>query len=555
MSSSLLAIRASVDANSAEQKRLVDRKRSLVVLVHHFLVEQGFVESAERLQHEAHAILSKLDLADNIDLNLIFMEYEAYYEMRFDRKPKVLKKAEGEEGGGSSRSFKPSKPESSKKSKPPSPASTTTSSTDKDKLPNINNNAGLGIVGSAGGERGTGSGGGPETQSSSSDQSFAVSGTTLAKKAVSSTESTAPSPAERILRPPPQFGGDPELKQLATAIGREIYQESPNIFFHQIIALDEAKRLLQEAVQLPLRYPSLFTGILRPWRGILLHGPPGTGKTLLAKAVATECHTTFFNISASSLVSKWRGESEKLVRVLFAMARHYAPSTIFLDEIDSILTARDGEGGEHEASRRMKTELLIQMDGLLGSHSSSSSSSSNVNGNGQVFVLAASNLPWDLDIALLRRLEKRVLVTLPVSEAREEMLRRHLEDRSAPDVDYSKAAESTEGYSGADIELVCREAAMMPVRRLLRRIEALDTSDSGASLPDPPAKGGRGVRAVANGLSNRAALQPPVQQIDQLLKQDPVTMADITLALATTKPSSDGKISKYEQWQNEFGSV
>eukprot|EP00605_Chrysophyceae_sp_TOSAG23-4_P002949 GSChrysophyteH1.ASY1.ANO1.3248.1 assembled CDS len=158
------------------------------------------------------------------------------------------------------------------------------------------------------------------------------------------------------------------MKNLAAVISREIYQSSTHVTFDDIIALDDAKALLFEAVQLPLKFPFLFSGLLRPWKGILLHGPPGTGKTLLARAVAAECKTTFFNISASTLVSKWRGDSEKLVRALFELARYHSPSTVFLDEIDSILGSRggggDGAGAEHEASRRMKTELLIQMDGL-----------------------------------------------------------------------------------------------------------------------------------------------------------------------------------------------
>ena len=187
--------------------------------------------------------------------------------------------------------------------------------------------------------------------------------------------------------------------------------------------------------------------------------------------------------------------------------------------------------------------------------------------------MAASNLPWDLDIAVLRRLEKRVLVPLPVPKAREEMFRKHLSDRCRDDVDFSAAAQATEGYSGADIELVCRESAMMPVRRLMTKIATVgDTAVGGGGIgsssgvinlahegmiPDPPpaavrgnnlASGGRRAAAAGTGSSTAtatAAMLNSMQDINALLKQDPVSPDDIYTALGTTKPSSDGKIDKY----------
>ncbi|CAI5481058.1 unnamed protein product [Closterium sp. Yama58-4] len=209
------------------------------------------------------------------------------------------------------------------------------------------------------------------------------------------SQSHSPDSRESLARKALPMYPTVELRELAEAVGRDIMRGNPEVTWSSVKGLGGAKQLLKEAVVMPIKYPQYFTGLLAPWKGILLFGPPGTGKTMLAKAVATECRTTFFNVSASTLVSKWRGDSEKLVRMLFDVARALAPSTIFLDEVDALISHRGAGSGEHEASRRLKTELLVQMDGL--------SSSSDL-----VFVLAATNLPWELDSAMLRRLEKRV---------------------------------------------------------------------------------------------------------------------------------------------------
>jgi vacuolar protein-sorting-associated protein 4 len=203
---------------------------------------------------------------------------------------------------------------------------------------------------------------------------------------------------------------------------------------HPTFLQDAAKAALKEAVSLPIKFPNLFTGKRSPWKGILLFGPPGTGKTYLAKAVATEADSTFLSVSSSDLVSKWMGESERLVKQLFSMARELRPAIIFVDEIDSLCGAR-GEG-ESEASRRIKTEFLVQMQGVG-------------NDTRGILVLGATNTPWALDPALRRRFERRIYIPLPDKDARVTMFKIHIGDTPVEiyEEDYEKLGEMTEGWA------------------------------------------------------------------------------------------------------------
>ncbi|KAL5104042.1 Katanin p60 ATPase-containing subunit A-like 2 [Taenia crassiceps] len=279
----------------------------------------------------------------------------------------------------------------------------------------------------------------------------------------------------------------------------DIYFQNPNVHWDDIVGLETAKRLVKEAVVYPISYPELFLGILSPWKGLLLYGPPGTYQLI-------------------AILSK---DQEQ---VLFEMARFYAPSTIFLDELDSLMSRRgcsDGSTigiGEHEGSRRMKTELLIQMDGLARS-------------DDLVFLLAASNIPWELDHAMLRRLEKRILVDLPNFDARKRMFENLLPPKQKPSktdmpqltaqIDYARMAELTKGYSGSDIHLVCKEAAMNVVRKVF---------------------------SVLDEAKNNPAL------LQTKLFFDPITSEDVESAIRRTKPSGMAFSEKYHKWQEKFGS-
>ncbi len=267
------------------------------------------------------------------------------------------------------------------------------------------------------------------------------------KPSVSSNESSNADKSET--------GVSSEEQELIEMISGTIVTESPNVKWNDIAGLENVKQAVREAIVLPIAKPELFTGARKPWSGILLFGPPGCGKTLLAKAAATECKATFFSASSADLLSKWLGESEKLISSLFKVARMKAPSLIFMDEIDSVATKR-GEGSESGGERRVKTQLLSEIQGLKSTH------------DNLLLVLGATNRPWDIDNAMLSRFEKRVHVPLPDLKGRVGIFKIHTEgvNTALSDEDFVELAVRSEGYSGRDIANVCREVIMLPVREL-----------------------------------------------------------------------------------------
>lgn len=263
--------------------------------------------------------------------------------------------------------------------------------------------------------------------------------------------------------------GDPEVDErlkniepkMIELITNEIMDHGPPLSWDDIAGLEFAKNVIKEIVVWPMLRPDIFKGLRGPPKGILLFGPPGTGKTLIGKCIASQSKATFFSISASSLTSKWVGEGEKMVRALFAVARCHLPAVIFIDEIDSLLSQRTD--GEHDASRRIKTEFLVQLDGAT------------TNSDERILVVGATNRPQEIDEAARRRLVKRLYIPLPDAGAREQIMHSLLSQQkcSLSQEDVNTIVQHTHGYSGSDMANLCREAALGPIRSITD-IECID---------------------------------------------------------------------------------
>eukprot|EP00826_Nyctotherus_ovalis_P018525 TRINITY_DN15555_c0_g1_i2.p1 TRINITY_DN15555_c0_g1~~TRINITY_DN15555_c0_g1_i2.p1 ORF type:complete len:439 (-),score=133.51 TRINITY_DN15555_c0_g1_i2:102-1418(-) len=264
--------------------------------------------------------------------------------------------------------------------------------------------------------------------------------------------------------------------ELREIIENSVLKEANIVKWEELVGLEDLKKKMQECIVLPIRNPKLFSGLLAPSKGILMFGPPGNGKTMVAKAVASQFNgeVTFFNLSAGELTSRYYGDSEKLVKALFEVAAERQPSVIFIDEIDSILGAR--KSSELDVSRRLKTEFLVRFDGV------------GTNAQDRILVVGATNRPFDLDDAVLRRFTSRIFLPLPSLEARKQMLVKQLQTarNNLTEKEITTIAQKTEGYSFADLRSLCTEAAMGPMRSFgMSTLVVMDKEQAPSiSMPD-----------------------------------------------------------------------
>eukprot|EP01112_Ceratiomyxa_fruticulosa_P021624 TRINITY_DN767_c0_g1_i1.p1 TRINITY_DN767_c0_g1~~TRINITY_DN767_c0_g1_i1.p1 ORF type:complete len:474 (+),score=107.03 TRINITY_DN767_c0_g1_i1:227-1648(+) len=306
-------------------------------------------------------------------------------------------------------------------------------------------------------------------------------------------------------------------------------KEDNSVQWDDVAGLGVAKRALTEAVLMPTQFPQLFKGKRTPWKGILLYGPPGTGKTFVAKGIASISSSTFISVSASDLLSKYVGESEKILRDIFNLAHEKAPAIIFIDEIDALLGTRTDD--ESETSRRFKTEFLVQMNKVADAQG--------------VLVLGATNRPFDLDPAVRRRFEKRIYIPLPDKEGRLKMITSGLgEDaQKLPPSVPEQLACVTEGYSGADLSQLTRESLMFPLRDSVKATHWKKVNVNGKEMYTPCGR-------FEWGSVETSMMSLPPEQV----ALPPLRVDHVEKALETIKPSVSQKdLQVYEEFTQMYG--
>ncbi|TNJ30112.1 P60 katanin [Giardia muris] len=615
---SLAKIKASAAARETHLNKQQDRKRDAVVLILDFLCAEGYTSALANLEAETGISLSKYRVCDNMDLLYVVQQFQEYFSFKFDKEVRIVRKSTGDtqmkapprpvpkptansstDDGQrtNSRDIAPS----ARKVKQDQPTKEKEKEKEREKEKPMSKD-GKGEFLMINGVKIPYTKKNQETEETGNviPQPLPNPSTTATQEDVYNVGYQPVKKAVPVVSDGPRLNlvsnsslGDNGLGALFGVIKAEILTELPQVRFKDIIGLTGAKRILREAVILPRKYPQLFLrgdgiGSLS-WKGLLVYGSPGSGKTCLAKALATESRSVFFCVSSATLTSKYHGESEKLVRCLFIMARQYESAVVFFDEVDSILSSRASEG-EHEASRRMKSEMLQQIDGL---HTS-------LDEDHKIFVLCATNFPWDIDRAMLRRLEKRVFVELPGLVSRVAMIRSFLGERlsTLPDVQnevtyeqykelITKAtsgleevvstelfealeqklatiglaylmefAVETAAYSGADLRIVCTEACMIKVRHVLDMLEDEFATDQAQDI-DPHETDARAIEEYLETVfqgEDRAVDESDVVLDDTLLDLS-VGPEELRHALAVTKPSADPSVLKqYSEWSLKYGS-
>lgn len=467
------------------------RQKNILYLMHRYLNENGFYETAKTLQSEAR-LSANFEVCDNIDLDSIYLEFATYYNLKFGKYPKFLKKTTSINLSLPGQRLEKANANTLQKSKNIS----NLSSINKNNQKVLNDlNSAISVPNNS--------------DKLDADNDLQVTVTHLNTSSDADLNSTSRNindnlaDLKQIQHANSASRSDmllscQEWQNLAELVRSTIVTEDVKLTWSDMCGNELPMEVIKEAVLIPINYPELFASGLKPWRSVLIHGPPGSGKTLLAKILYAETKNslTFFNITSSIVVSKWRGESEKLLKILFFLAQKYAPSIIFFDEIEGLTSKRD-RITDHESSKRFKNELLQLMDGLDQS-------------NTGVFLLASTNLPWEIDDAFLRRFEKKLLVQLPNEMERATLIRKQLPQCVKTNSEQiHNLVELSNNFTGDEIRLACKEIAMQSIRQFTK-------------LTDPQAK-----------------------QKDFMMSLDS--------AFKQIKPLSLTLMEKHIQWQNQYG--